>query len=737
MKKDSKSRQIEPGTWEHECAQCNVTFIATGSGSHLRRYCDEHYVGNTAGVSNSRLKAAAARAAGERLCLICDRRIGPTQSKSRKYCSVECQQKNAALKSAERHAARALVAKPEGLKANTAYRKGPDYDLLMSRPDILASLDRSDITKAIASRMLGISTASLSRSYATYRLERAESQMAENWTMDAEIVKMVPRELLEELRAIVKNGEADSAGFRLGLDELVNAYIAFQERFFEIAPGVTFIVKGFHRIWIRSIIRAWLTGDKQMILSPPRHGKSEMLIRFVVWAICLDPTVRVMWIAANQDVAGLMLGAVRDHLENNIPLVEAVLAPGETFRPARTSGKPWHTTEIKINQMNIIGQKSSTMLALGRTSAILSRDVDILITDDFEDFDSTREPGGRLYGRNKFAEQGTRKEERTCWIYISSRQHPEDLASHLLESGSAQGWKIIVNTAHEDCQLDPEQIEGHDENGCVLFPEVRSYRWLLEKKHEMEDLGLSGAYEMRYLNAPRPTSGLVFRVETIRELCLDRSRDLGTAGLPAGRLIGGLDPAARGTQAGFGWLWTPKMLYMVDLETQEAGGFEGALRLFADWDNAYDMKDWRFEDNSFQVEFFRDPRLKAMALERGINVKGHTTGKNKQDKELGLSSMAPFYHEGLINLPYGTAEARRKVNLLIRQLQNWTTEGRAVKGKSDIKMASWFPFPTILKWKKETNKLVLNDQGTGSYPGVNRLNDVGWSTPYPGKTERY
>jgi hypothetical protein len=618
-------------------------------------------------------------------------------------------------------------------------RRGEVFDRL-SEGGAFQELDRGASQTSIA-RKYNTTQASVGRSYVTYQIEKAQALIDWDWTSEQE--ELVPKNKLALARALAWGapvvqriyGTHESSLLEVLTDEMADAYNLFQERFFEVAPGMTFIVKPFHRAWIKALIRSWLTGTKEMILSPPRHGKSEMLVRFVVWAVAMDPNVRVMWVAANEDVASIMLGAVKDHLENNEELIRFVLPPGDVFAPGRNKSRPWSGSEIKIVGMNILGQKSSTMLALGLRAKVLSRDVDILIVDDLEDFDSTREPSGRLYGRNKFAEIGTRKEERTAWFFISSRQHPEDLAHNFLESGSQQGWNIQVSSAHEDCQLDPDLIEGHDQNGCVLFPEVRSYRWLLEKKHEMDELGLPGAYEMRYLNLPRPTRGLIFRVETIRELCLDRSRDIGIAGIPPGRMIGGLDPASRGTQAGFAWLWTPEMLYMIDLETQEAGGFEGALRLMTDWDIAYDLKDWKYEDNSQQIEFFRDPRLAVLSSKTGISVKPYQTGKNKQDPELGISAMAPLYHGGKINLPYGTSEARRKVNAFLRQLENWTTEGKRNRAKTDIRMASWFPFPSILRWGRDVDAIESSLGLESSYPGVvDTVGQVPWQeTRYPGR----
>jgi hypothetical protein len=256
----------------------------------------------------------------------------------------------------------------------------------------------------------------------------------------------------------------------------------------------------------------------------------------------------------------------------------------------------------------------------------------------------------------------------------------------------------------------------------------------MEKKAEMDALGIPGAYEMRYLNNPIPETGIVFDVAVIREQALDRSRDVGIQGLPPGRLVAGLDPAARGTQAGFVWHYANDTLTMVDLEAQEAGGFAGAHELMARWDDGYGLKFWFYEDNAQQIEFFNDPRTRQLALDRGLVLKPYQTGRNKTDPEIGISSMAPWYHEGRIVLPYGTPAARKKVNMLLRQLELWTTDGvlRGRNRKTDIKMASWFPFPQVIKWLKEDRDVKLQISGDASYPGISSFDTPGWHTPYPG-----
>jgi hypothetical protein len=581
--------------------------------------------------------------------------------------------------------------------------------------------------------VLHVTPASVSRAWSAIVLDGMIEEKRKDWVQPWSARAMLPVWKLERVREMGPAGEGTEEFERL-IDELVRAYSVFSRVFFRL-EGKRPIVEEFHLKWIRSIIVAYAVGGKQLILSPPRHGKSEMLIRFVVWMIVMFPNIRVMWVAANSDVAKIMLGAVKDHLTNNEELITATLPPGMVYKPDRTSGKPWSGKEIKVRQQTHVGAKSSSLIALGRTSKILSRDVDILITDDLEDFDTTREPSQRAYSRHKLAEIGTRKEERTAWLYICSRQHGDDVPVHLMKlEGTEQAWRTIVDSAHTECGLDPDVIDGHDENGCVLFPEVRSYRWLMEKKAEMDALGIPGAYEMRYLNAPVPEEGIVFDIPLIRERALDRSRDIGTDSLPSGKLVAGLDPAARGTQAAFCWHYTNDTLTMVDIETQKAGGFAGALDIMRRWNTEYGLQYWFYEDNAQQSEFFNDPRTKALIMELSLVVKPYHTGTNKTDAEIGISSMAPWYHGGRIVLPYGTSRARKKVNMLLRQLELWTSDGIVRKGKkTDIKMASWFPFPTIIKWGKRDRTASVRLGTESSYPGYGNYTSTPWQqTQYPG-----
>lgn len=725
------------------CPECNQYFDPL---HHLRKYCHDCRP-PIRGKRDPSIFDDRAFCQYER----CKKKIPKSRGARAKYCTSEHGQKQADLNRARKvkteNAAKSLFKSPDTSTYVPQERQGIVFELLKNDPLTLEALLAGKVTASSVAVSMDVSTAAVTRAMQAILSERAiEAQRAE-WTQSWRVQAMLPKEHMSELKVLGMAGLHESERFNELLDHCIRAYATFSRWYFKL-EGRRPLVKEFHLNWIRSIIVAWATGGKQLILSPPRHGKSEMLVRFVVWFICMDPNIRIGWFCASRDVAELMLGAVKDYLENSEQLIDDILPPGELFNPGLKSGRPWSRKEIKVAQCNHVGQKSSTLLALGLTSKFLSRDMDLIVIDDPEDFDSTQEEAQRKKARNKLAEIGTRKEEHTAMAFISSRQHPDDIPAHLLAlEGTNQAWNAIVDSAHDDgCGEDPFDYAAHAD--CMLFPEVRSYRWLMEKKEEMEVLGVPHAFSMRYLNHPIPEEGQVFDVPLIREVALNRDRGLGLDGLPLGHLVGGLDPSARGIQAAFCWHYReddankaiPMKMSMVDLDAMRAGGVAGAVDIICDWYDQYALSLWFYETNSQQIEFYKlvkEGVAKRMEHKLGhnpIQIREHSTGQNKQDAELGISSMAPIYHSGQIDLPYGTNESRIKVNMLLRQLELWTSDGvQSRKSLTDIKMAQWFPWVgRIQKFLKDKRAVALEVEGQASYPEVESFAQAPWATNYPG-----
>ena len=628
---------------------------------------------------------------------------------------------------------KALAELPDDVAAKIrAGREGDLYSWLKDNPETVRQLLSGQLSQAQLARDKDTTEANVSRSMATIRADMARGKLADTWLLTDEAIAMIPVALLDRLSEI----GPDHPHVEGLVAECAAAFWTFEGKFFTVgSKQKPFIVKPFHREIVDAMIRVYAFGSRVLVLTPPRHGKSELVIRFAAWLIVMYPNIQILWVAANKDLAGQMTSKLKGTFEHNRLLRDTFLAPGKKYGDKGCG--TWSKAEFTLYTRTDHTLKSPTFTGLGSTSTVAGRDADFIGVDDLEERKTVATKELREKSRTKHAEIMEREEDHTGVVTIGSRQHTDDIPNHLMEQDGDDTWTILVYPAHDDtsCQEDPDEYEGHIE--CMLMPEVRSYKWLMAMESEAIALGLPGRFPLRYQQEPVPEEGTVFDMAIIREKCLDRSRGLGMGELPPMRLIAGLDPAARGTQVAFLWGWDGETLHMIDYEPQtgrEKAGADGAMLIMAKYDDLYELKHWIHEDNSGQIDAWElIERYRDMKQDRNLIIKPHTTGMNKHDPESGVTSMSSWYHSGKINLPYGTPSARRKTKELLKQLQNWTSDGFSKRGKTDIKMAHWLPFPTITRWSKEDRKVKLKVSDESSYPGLTSMNDVGWNTPYPGR----
>jgi len=340
----------------------------------------------------------------------------------------------------------------------------------------------------------------------------------------------------------------------------------------------------------------------------------------------------------------------------------------------------------------------------------------------------------------------SRKEEHTAMVVIGSRQHLDDLYSANLDDPN---FFNIVNSAHDPmCNLDAYNDSLHVD--CMLFPSLRTYRWLASKRLGAEARGNAKLFEMVYQNNPQGEGISVFDKENVMA-ARNPSRVVGLLGIPSGfSLIAGLDPASTGYQAGF--IWALKMRktvthgledggaliqvqrWMVDLDSQLGGGTGKALVLFKRWLEAYGLRFWVVETNGFQAAILEDEPIQHWARANDVKIVPHQTGVNKHDPSWGVGAMDRLYAAQLIDLPYGDAESVEKVDSYIKQTLNFTDQGQAHrKNLSDELMASWLPSEQIKKLERKLrndNNPPSHREGgyQKSYPNLTRM--TGRTTPW-------
>jgi hypothetical protein len=590
----------------------------------------------------------------------CERKF-TAKHNNKKYCTVQCSRK-------AQHK-RVKAKKAREYTTQMTVIRGEHYEDYVR--DYAEAVEKKLITKTEVAEFLGVSKPNVTKMHEAYLVDKDNLTKQKTWK--------TPKEALVALEK----------------------FEDFRDRYFQTETGDPYETADFHKKWIQSILQAIDEGGEQMILSPPRHGKTDLLTHFAVWQICRNPNVRIMWVGGNEEIAKNAVGAVVDHLEHNEKLIEDFCGPGQTFKPKNRSGKSWTSGQFTIATRTVTGIKSPTMVAVGKGGKILSRDCDLIIADDIEDHGTTIQPSAREQTRQWWTTTlSSRKEEHTAIVIIGSRQHPEDLYNFLLENPQVT---TIVEEAHStECVLPELDIDVHTD--CMLWASKRSYKWLLSRLQAAETTGGKAIFEMVYLNKAFVDGITMFDVEEV-DLCRDVNRTIGNR--PAGtHLIAGLDPASTGFQACFLWAVntdTGKM-YMVDIENEQGGGIIQAKETIKKWYEKYGLAHWVIEENGFQRAIRQDKDLKDYCARMGIYLEGHQTQKNKFDPIFGVGSMRELFKEELISLPYGSAESETKSNIYRRQLIYFSTGASKQSGrnnKSDVVMASWFPMKVIRRLQKE------------------------------------
>lgn len=675
-----------------------------------------------------------------RHCQYCPNTIPKERNASAIYCSVECAGRASQKRYRQRQAAkRGKVADKPKLNPRESWRlddlvrelRSTGYDEIIKN---------QKLTVREVARILNVPSAGqITRAMAEITRQDLLGIAGAAWSRTPEVTRLLG---LDQPMPDLLDHDACWKWATYAMER----FMEFERRYMSLPNGKPWLRPDFHKLWIKEILFAIASGGYLQILSPPRHGKTELLTHFVVWLIVRDPNIRIIWMGPNEPKAKEVVTKIKEILELHTELIRDTLPPGQTYAPQKRQGGVWQSNTFKVD-CRPPGIAGNTFLGIGRGAKILSLNADILIGDDIEDADSTENVTARKKTRRWFSTQwDSRKEEHTAMFLIGSRQHYDDLYGYNIEDPN---FRVVINSAHDpDCIIPEENIAAHDE--CVLFPQLRSFRWLMSKKYgsdaRAED-GELGTYEMVYLNDPQLDMSYIFSDELLRS-SYNPSRNLGLEGIPKdGRiLVAGMDPSATGKQAAVLWALTPidevrgasylevqdsrYKRWLVDTNDRTGGGVEAAIELWEEWRQLYGVRIWILETNGFQQFYLEDPRTRAWANKTDTVIEPHGTYHNKTDKVFGVSAMKRLWtaRPMLVDLPYGNEAAIRTTNSLAKQFKAHSDE-RAVKGKTDLKMAAWFPTEYIRKLEKQLvsekmeSKLIEDDLYPRSYTGLNRFSD--------------
>lgn len=222
-----------------------------------------------------------------------------------------------------------------------------------------------------------------------------------------------------------------------------------------------------------------------IVMMGPRHGKSEFISAwYPFWYLCRNPTKRVMFISADQDLADKYGRRVRN----------AVIEYGGKF------GLKLDTSSTAAARWDLLS--GGGMNSFGAHSVVVGRGADLLVCDDIV---TRREDADSETSREKLwnwwqSEVITRLEPKGKTVCLGTRWHEDDLMGRLVRQseGTKIKWDILSfpSIAEEEDQLGRQP-------GEPLWPA----RWPLEALEEIRDGMTPYAWSSLHQQRPSPEEG--------------------------------------------------------------------------------------------------------------------------------------------------------------------------------------------------------------------------------------
>lgn len=250
-----------------------------------------------------------------------------------------------------------------------------------------------------------------------------------------------------------------------------------------------------HHALIAAKLEAVERGEckRLMILTPPRHGKSELgSRRFPAWCFGRKPLRQIIAATYNGELAGDFGRDVRNIVD--APSYRAIFE-GIELAPDSTAANRWHT------------KQGGAYVAAGVGTAITGRGADILLIDDpvkdREDADSEtiRKRVWDWYTSTAY----TRLMPDGAIVLIQTRWHDDDLAGRILRQvkKGLEHWEVLSLQAIKDEGTDHER---------ALWP-----AWYpLERLHQVRGVIGGRDWSALFQQEPAPETGTYFQRSWIK-----------------------------------------------------------------------------------------------------------------------------------------------------------------------------------------------------------------------------
>lgn len=471
-----------------------------------------------------------------------------------------------------------------------------------------------------------------------------------------------------------------------------------------------------------------------VVLAPRFHAKSVCFsINYPLWEIYRNPTIRIIIVSANEDIAIGFNRAIMNNLENNHALIEGL----GSLVPQFSDKRKWGEKALIVQRDSM--EKDPTVVAIGVGGKLISRRADIIIVDDLIDIDTARTRRARERTREWFENVLLPiLEPKTGRLIVAGTSwYRDDIYDTLLKDSkfdirlklkaliysemyiNIHGQQFIpyklgdfpyAQKAQDifDKEVFKRYSLGNALKGGVLWKNKWSFTSLMKVKSNMAN----SSFMRQYLNEPVVEEETVFR-ESFVKLAIDKGMhktfitsydNANTASnkYDYGHLIiaVGVDLAiskkegADNTAISVWGLNEKRERILLHLDYGKFSSEETKMKVAEVYHN--------FKPNKIMVENIAFQEMLRQQLEADdIPVEGFTTTSGKKfNAESGISAMAMLFEQGKVIIPsavLGDRHVADKIKQLAYEFGTYSYASHA----GDILMSSWFAFEALRDFDKK------------------------------------
>jgi hypothetical protein len=490
-----------------------------------------------------------------------------------------------------------------------------------------------------------------------------------------------------------------------------------------------------------------------MMWLPGGFGKSSTLLRWMVYVMCREPQIAIIFIEKTKPEATKRAHYLMQELESNKLLV----AHYGAFK-----GDQWSTEGFTIRQRPELSQwPTVSFFGAGGHGGLGSR-CNILLVDDPVTQDNSGSEVERANMWRWWSQAAStcpyplpvKKEQYLKKTVVSGTTfHMDDLYHRVLKLGSLK--HLHLRAVNDDgstlapnrfVYIPKEQLEqerDESEYGARLWNDIYKTGKVKNLHDFRRESGIS-AFMRRYQNIVSDPDEQIFPEVWFEggddeyappggyPGCWDKGFALGEERKTGWKYVTGIDPAAGAASqnsARFASLTlamdpeNPRFTYLADLDfgqyplvsdfpgkTTQAGVVLGQVQKYGS----------RISLETNNIQGVYDGVLRKEAQKRGLvlQITGHTTSRQrKTDESFGINAMAAMVENGLLRLP---EKSRRKVQELVTEMTLY-----GVYPTDDLLMAFWFAWnllerarnrPRITKADPEQVPAYMQQQASYQFP---------------------